>query len=96
MSKSNDKDYIKKRYAKALEKADESKPDCCPTGETPKLESSCSSDCSSSTQKTNPIPSFGSSKDLADKAELKEGDVVVDFGSGPGSDLLRAAVALIY
>ena len=88
------KDYIKKQYAKKLENASEGK-GCCGSSET--VEKQEESVCCA----TNPIlhlkkqevkiPSFGSTTELAKKADLKEGDIVVDFGSGPGHDLLSAA-----
>ncbi|MGC9780249.1 MAG: methyltransferase domain-containing protein [Candidatus Heimdallarchaeota archaeon] len=89
------KEYIKKRYAKALEKAHEKNTSCCDSSKPAPIqeESAC---CSSKPillpkKQEIVIPSFGSTSDLAKKANLKEGDVVVDFGSGPGHDLLSAA-----
>ncbi len=86
------KEIIKKSYAGALKNAQSktTKESCC----TPQ-----GSEKSSSEQKipklslkhVQSIPSFGCIIDLPEKAGLKEGDVVVDFGSGPGHDLIRAA-----
>ncbi|MHA1557411.1 MAG: methyltransferase domain-containing protein [Candidatus Heimdallarchaeota archaeon] len=86
------KEIIKKSYASALKNAQSktTKESCC----TPQ-----NSEESSSEQKipklslkpVQSIPSFGCIIDLPEKAGLKEGDVVVDFGSGPGHDLIRAA-----
>jgi len=102
---SNSKDVIKKRYAKALERAieedsitkskdiiDESKEDsCCAPAPETKESSCCGSTTDSKTKKEIRMPSFGSTKNLAEKASLKIGDIVVDLGSGPGYDLLSAA-----
>ena len=88
------KEVIKKSYAKALEKATQGESCCSPAvAETESKEDSC---CSSETtlspkNKDTKVPSFGSSSNLASKAGIREGDVVVDFGSGPGHDLLEAA-----
>jgi len=87
------KEVIKESYAKALEKATKGGSCCSPTetkNET--QEDSCASSEASSPQKKEiKVPSFGSTRDLAQKAGIKEGDVVVDFGSGPGYDLTEAA-----
>ena len=90
---SNSKDVIKKRYAKALEKTVDEDLSCsCSEEVTDSEESSCCAPSSDSKpKKAIRIPSFGSTINLADKADLKEGDVVVDLGSGPGHDLFSAA-----
>ncbi len=77
------KDSIKKSYAQTLKNAqtETSKESCCSEQKTPKL----------SLKPVQSIPSFGCIIDLPEKAGLKEGDIVVDFGSGPGHDLIRAA-----
>jgi SAM-dependent methyltransferase len=83
----NKKDVIRKSYAKALERAREDDSSCATD------EQKGSSCCSPSLKlpKEIKMPSFGSTRNLAEKANLKEGDIVVDLGSGPGYDLLSAA-----
>jgi SAM-dependent methyltransferase len=88
------KEVIKESYAKALEKATQGESCCSPTTteSESKNDSCCSSEVSISPDKKEiKVPSFGSSSNLASKAGIKEGDVVVDFGSGPGHDLTEAA-----
>jgi SAM-dependent methyltransferase len=88
---SNSKEIIKDRYAKALRKAaKDEESSCCPPQETKSEDSSCCGS-TSETRKEIKMPSFGSSSNLAEKANLSEGDVVVDLGSGPGYDLISAA-----
>lgn len=82
------KDTVKEKYAEALEKAKEKKDTvCCSEG---------------SVAEHNPpekglfsdgliAPSFGCIFDLPGRADIKVGDVIVDFGSGSGYDLIRAA-----
>ncbi len=88
------KEVIKESYAKALEKATQGESCCSPTEtkvET-KDDSCCLSEASTTPKKKEfKVPSFGSTRNLAHKADIKEGDVVVDFGSGPGYDLTEAA-----
>ena len=90
------KEFVKESYAKKLEKAKEGNTSCC-SNSVPEESSENLSSCCSSTpilSKEKPelvIPSFGSTLDLADKADLNEGDIVVDFGSGPGHDPFAAA-----
>jgi len=90
----NSKEVIKESYAKALEKATQGE-SCCSSAATEtesKEDSCCPSETSTSPKKKDiKVPSFGSSKDLAKKAGIREGDTVVDFGSGPGYDLTEAA-----
>ena len=86
------KETVKDSYAKKLEKAKGQSGSCCDPKESQE-ETAC---CDSSEPKLQlrlkeEIPSFGCVYDLPGKAGLKEGDVVVDFGSGPGYDLIRAA-----
>jgi SAM-dependent methyltransferase len=89
---SNSKDIIKDRYAKALEKATEGEDSsCCPPQEAAESEESSCCGSTTETKKEVTMPSFGSSTNLAEKANLSEGDIVVDLGSGPGHDLLSAA-----
>ena len=90
----NSKEVIKESYAKALEKATQGESCCSPaaTETESKEDSCCPSETSTSPKKKDiKVPSFGSSKDLAKKAGIREGDTVVDFGSGPGYDLTEAA-----
>ncbi|NHJ31291.1 MAG: methyltransferase domain-containing protein [Asgard group archaeon] len=88
------KEVIKESYAKALEKATQGESCCSPpaTEIESKDDSCCPSEVSTSPKKREiKVPSFGSTRNLANKAGIKEGDVVVDFGSGPGHDLTEAA-----
>ena len=90
----NSKEVIKESYAKALEKATQGESCCSPVAaETESKDDSCCSTELSLTpnKKEIKVPSFGSSSNLAKKAGIREGDVVVDFGSGPGHDLTEAA-----
>ena len=82
------KDTVKEKYAEALEKAKEKKDTvCCTEGsvvEHSRPEKGLFTD--------NLIaPSFGCIYDLPGQAGIKEGDIIVDFGSGSGYDLIRAA-----
>ncbi|NHJ47404.1 MAG: methyltransferase domain-containing protein [Asgard group archaeon] len=89
---SNSKEVIKDRYAKALEKATEGEgSSCCPPQEAKETEESTCCGSTTDSEREVSMPSFGSTQNLADKADIKEGDIVVDFGSGPGYDLLSAA-----
>ncbi|MHA1502574.1 MAG: methyltransferase domain-containing protein [Candidatus Heimdallarchaeota archaeon] len=74
------KETVKDSYAKKLEQAKGQETACCESAQ-PKLQLRLKEE----------IPSFGCIYDLPGKAGLKEGDTVVDFGSGPGHDLIRAA-----
>ena len=82
------KDTVKEKYAEALEKAKEKKDTlCCTEGsvvEHSRSERGLFTD-------TLIAPSFGCIYDLPGKAGIKEGDVIVDFGSGSGYDLIRAS-----
>lgn len=89
---SKHKEIIKEEYAKALENAKSKGSSCCSSEDTTDQENSCCSSKLSLTPNVQiVIPSFGSTTNLAGKANLKTGDVVVDFGSGPGHDLIQAA-----
>ncbi|HUT80185.1 MAG TPA: methyltransferase domain-containing protein [Candidatus Bathyarchaeia archaeon] len=90
---SKHKEIIREEYAKALESANKNQSSCCSSEDSNQQESSC---CSTPKLTLTPnvqieIPSFGSTNNLAVKANLKDGDIVVDFGSGPGHDILQAA-----
>lgn len=84
------KETVKDSYAKKLEKAKELSISCCDSEES-SVEASCCDSLQPKLRLKNDIPSFGCIFDLPGKANLKEGEVVVDFGSGPGHDLIRAA-----
>ncbi|MFW9922202.1 MAG: methyltransferase domain-containing protein [Candidatus Thorarchaeota archaeon] len=91
----NSKQYIKESYAKALEKAKIEKTSCCATNDS--LDEEQGSTCCGPKIHLSRLPqidtpSFGSTKNLAEKANIKKGEIVVDFGSGPGHDLLQAAI----
>ena len=86
------KETVKDSYAKKLEKAKEQSGSCCDSKESTEKASCCDSlQPKPQLRLKDDIPSFGCIYDLPGKADLKEGDVVVDFGSGPGHDLIRAA-----
>jgi len=86
------KETVKNSYAKKLEYAKGQSGSCCEPIES-KQEAACCDDSQPKLQLRlkDEIPSFGCIYDLPGRAGLKEGDVVVDFGSGPGHDLIRAA-----
>ncbi len=85
------KEIIKESYASALKnaKTETSKESCCSKPKDEK--SSGESTPKLSLKPVQFTPSFGCIIDLPKKAGLKEGDIVVDLGSGPGHDLIRAA-----
>ncbi|MHA1211001.1 MAG: methyltransferase domain-containing protein [Candidatus Heimdallarchaeota archaeon] len=82
------KKTIKEKYAQALEKTKETKDTVSGTEgaivEHKRPESGLFSG-------TLIAPSLGCIYDLPGKAEIQKGDVIVDFGSGSGYDLIRAA-----
>ncbi|NHJ39210.1 MAG: methyltransferase domain-containing protein [Asgard group archaeon] len=82
------KDTVRKKYAEALEKSKEKKDNaCCADGlilDKKNLEKNLFNG-------ELIAPSFGCIYDLSGIAEIKEGDIIVDFGSGSGYDLIRAA-----
>lgn len=82
------KETVKEKYAEALEKAKEKKDTvCCTEGsvlEHKRPERGLFG-------KDLIAPSFGCIFDLPGRVDIKDGDVVVDFGSGSGYDLIRAA-----
>lgn len=86
------KDSIKRSYASALKNAQTgtSKESCCSKQDAEKSHSEQNIP-KLSLKPVQFAPSFGCIIDLPEKAGLKEGDIVVDFGSGPGHDLIRAA-----
>ncbi|MHA1187191.1 MAG: methyltransferase domain-containing protein [Candidatus Heimdallarchaeota archaeon] len=86
------KETVKDSYAKKLEKAKGQETACCESTESKEEEACCdNSQAKLQLRLKDEIPSFGCIYDLPGKAGLKEGDTVVDFGSGPGHDLIRAA-----
>ncbi|MHA1212703.1 MAG: methyltransferase domain-containing protein [Candidatus Heimdallarchaeota archaeon] len=82
------KKTIKEKYAQALEKTRETKDTVSGTEgavvEHKRPESGLFSG-------TLIAPSLGCIYDLPSKAEIQKGDIIVDFGSGSGYDLIRAA-----
>ena len=84
------KEIVKDSYAKKLESANEQKGSCCDSEES-SGEASCCESLQPKLRLKSDIPSFGCIYDLPGKADLKAGEIVVDFGSGPGHDLIRAA-----
>lgn len=96
----NSKEVIKDSYAKAISKFTKKntvqQSSCCdPPSSSQKTESTTQSECCPSTESRNEaktkIPSFGCVYALPDKANIQNGDVVVDLGSGAGHDVIRAA-----
>lgn len=89
------KDSIKKSYAQVLKDAqtEASKEPCC-TNQN--IEKSCTEQKvpKLSLKPDQFTPSFGCIIDLPEKAGLKEGDIVVDLGSGSSHDLIRAAAII--
>ncbi|MBN1329255.1 MAG: methyltransferase domain-containing protein [Candidatus Heimdallarchaeota archaeon] len=87
------KKIIREEYAKALKNVYKSNLNCCSSDVHTQQDNSC---CLALKLTLTPkdqimIPSFGSTNNLAEKANLKDDDIVVDFGSGPGHDLLHIA-----
>ncbi|NHJ47403.1 MAG: methyltransferase domain-containing protein [Asgard group archaeon] len=82
------KETVKKKYAEALEKSKKDKDTTCCTEGSPVEHKRPEKGLFSGELIA---PSFGCIYDLPGKAEIKEGDVIVDFGSGSGYDLIRAA-----
>ncbi|MBY8982339.1 MAG: methyltransferase domain-containing protein [Candidatus Lokiarchaeota archaeon] len=76
------KDKIKQNYGKAIiehvQKSRSQQTSCCQTSET-------------INNKDLSTPSFGLHDSLVYDAKIKPGDVVVDFGSGAGHDVFKAA-----
>ncbi|MHA2244014.1 MAG: methyltransferase domain-containing protein [Candidatus Hodarchaeales archaeon] len=94
------KEEVKKTYASAINKhlkpkrAEQSS--CCSPSSTAVenkelTQTDCCPSSTSETVKETKIPSFGCVINLAEKANIQQGDVVVDLGSGAGHDLFQAA-----
>lgn len=82
------KDTVKEKYAEALEKSKEKKDTSCCTEGSP-IEHKRPEKGLFSGELI--APSFGCIYDLPGRADIKSGEVIVDFGSGSGYDLIRAA-----
>lgn len=92
------KEEVKKSYAKAINQRLQTQPNeesscCSPSSTSSESESLTQTDCCppSTETKTQSIPSFGCVVNLAHKANIQPGDIVVDLGSGAGHDLFQAA-----
>ncbi|NHJ83865.1 MAG: methyltransferase domain-containing protein [Asgard group archaeon] len=82
------KKTVKEKYAQVIEKSKETKDaSCCTEGAI--LKQSCPEQGLFAGELI--APSLGCIYDLPGKAQLKEGDIVVDLGSGSGYDIIRAA-----
>ena len=82
------KETVKDKYAKVLEKAKKNQDSsCCTEGSVVKHKRPEKGIFTGELI----APSLGCIYDLPGKADIKEGDVIVDFGSGSGYDLIRAA-----
>ncbi len=82
------KDTVKEKYAEALEKSKVKKDTSCCTEGSPIKHKRPESGLFGGELIA---PSFGCIYDLPGRANIKHGDVIVDFGSGSGYDLIRAA-----
>ncbi len=96
----NFKEAVKESYGKAINKHSQQKltkqSSCCATTSTKEdikeeAQSSCCPPTATEEQKSPTVPSFGCVINLAEKAKIKKGDIVVDLGSGAGHDLFQAA-----
>ena len=76
----DNKEIIKEQYTEKLRLSKDNNNSCC-NQSIPRL----------SMKPFEDIPSFGCILNLPEKAGLTRGDIVVDFGSGPGYDLINAA-----
>ncbi len=94
------KEEIKKSYAKAinqrLQKKLSEQSSCCSPSSTSKdndeqTQTDCCPPTAAETKKESSISSFGCVVNLAQKANIQKGDIVVDLGSGAGHDLFQAA-----
>jgi len=82
------KDTVKEKYAEALEKSKKNKDTTCCTDGSPVEHKRPESGLFSGELIA---PSFGCIYDLPGRADIKKGEIIVDFGSGSGYDLIRAA-----
>lgn len=94
------KEEVKKSYAKAINQRLQTKlseqSSCCSPSSTSKdgdeqTQTDCCPPTSAETKKISSIPSFGCVINLAQKANIQKGNIVVDLGSGAGHDLFQAA-----
>ncbi|MFX0209420.1 MAG: methyltransferase domain-containing protein [Candidatus Hodarchaeota archaeon] len=93
------KEEVKKSYANAINKhlqkqLSEQTSCCSPSSKSEESKNLTQSDCCPPTAETKNIsktPSFGCVINLAQKANIQPGDIVVDLGSGAGHDLFQAA-----
>ncbi|MFX1517099.1 MAG: methyltransferase domain-containing protein [Promethearchaeota archaeon] len=93
------KEEVKKSYANAINKHfqtrfNEQASCCSPSSTTEESKNLTQSDCcppTTETKNTSAIPSFGCVINLAEKANIQPGDIVIDLGSGAGHDLFQAA-----
>jgi SAM-dependent methyltransferase len=94
------KEEVKKSYAKRINQRFQTQlkeePSCCSSSSTSKeTETLTQTDCCpptvTETEEESTIPSFGCVINLAQKANIHPGDIVVDLGSGAGHDLFQAA-----
>ena len=94
------KEEVKKSYAKRINQHLQTPPkeefSCCSSSSTSsKTENLTQTDCCpptvTETKEESTIPSFGCVVNLAQKANIQSGDIVVDLGSGAGHDLFQAA-----
>jgi SAM-dependent methyltransferase len=91
----NMKESVKESYARAINKYTQTpvQSSCCAPSETGEAstQASCCPPTTSEEKKEATIPSFGCVVSLSAKADIKEGEVVVDLGSGAGHDVFQAA-----
>ncbi|MFX1504875.1 MAG: methyltransferase domain-containing protein [Promethearchaeota archaeon] len=93
------KEEVKKSYANAINKHLQTKlneqASCCsPSSASGETKNLTQSDCcppTAETKNSSTIPSFGCVINLAQKANIQPGDIVIDLGSGAGHDLFQAA-----
>ena len=94
------KEEVKKSYSKAINKRlqtqlSEQSSCCSPSSTSEESKNLTQTDCCpptvAETKNESTIPSFGCVVNLAQKANIQPGDIVVDLGSGAGHDLFQAA-----
>ncbi|UCG02287.1 MAG: methyltransferase domain-containing protein [Candidatus Heimdallarchaeota archaeon] len=94
------KKEIKKTYTNALNQRlqtqlSEQSSCCSPSSTSDESNDLTQTDCcpptATETKKQSTIPSFGCVINLAQKANIQKGDIVIDLGSGAGHDLFQAA-----
>ncbi|MFW9778910.1 MAG: methyltransferase domain-containing protein [Candidatus Heimdallarchaeota archaeon] len=86
------KENVKKSYGSAVTRRMQQETSCCGPVE---VESECCPSETGTTGVTEKIsettPSFGCVVGLSQKAQIRQGDIVVDLGSGAGYDVFEAA-----